>query len=210
MSARDLLVGRSGPRTRLERARPLALLVCLAACTNVITPPEHPRDPLPVFVLDHGRHASLVLPAGDSALVRYAYGDWTYYARRKTGALEASTAVLVPTPAGLGRREVAGEWTADGVYRAVKPGIEFLHEVAVDAAAAQRLRRRLDFIFEETADGAIYNPAYDLEFANHPEPYTILHNSNRMVATWLRELGCEVRGLLLFSHWRVEPAENRR
>lgn len=184
-------------------AGPLAVL-CLGACTNVISPPPQPRDPVPIFVLDHGRHASLVLPSGEGGLVRYAYGDWTYYARRKTGALEASTAVLVPTPAGLGRREVLGEPTADGVYRAVKPGIEFLHDLVVDATAAQRLRRRLDFIFEETSDVTIYNQAYDLEFASHPEPYTILRNSNRMVATWLRQLGCEVRGLLLFSRWRVE------
>lgn len=205
----DLLAGRSRPCHKLKWAGPLGLLACLGACTNAISPPTHPRDPVSVFVLDHGRHASLVLPAGVDSLVRYAYGDWTYYARRKSGPVEASTAVLVPTPAGLGRREVAGEMTADGVYRAVKPGIEFLYEVRVDAAAVQRLRRRLDFIFEETAGARLYNEAYDLEFAYHPQPYTILRNSNRMVATWLRHLGCEVGGLLLFSRWRVDSARDR-
>ena len=39
-----------------------ASLCNLAACTNRIIPPLAPPNPRAVFVLDHGRHATLVLP----------------------------------------------------------------------------------------------------------------------------------------------------
>jgi len=180
------------------------VLPFLVACTNVIQPPQRPLlRPSPVYVLDHGRHASLVLPAGDSLVVRYAYGDWRYYAQRETGVFEASTAVLLPTAAGLGRRELRGTASREAVRRAVGTGIEAVHEVMVEERAIRRLRTRLDYVFEDALDTRIYNSAYGLEFVRHPEPYTIFRNSNRMVAVWLRQLGCDVRGLLLFSRWRV-------
>lgn len=182
----------------------LTLSLLLPGCTNVIAPPERPARPISVFLLDHGRHATLVLPADDSLLVRYAYGDWRYYARRETGALEASAAVLLPTRAALGRRELKGEATDVGVRRAVEPGIEAVHTIIVDAGIARRLRRRLDYLFEEAEETRTYNRAYDLEFVHHPRDYTIFYNSNRMVVEWLRSLGCRVSGLLLFSRWRVE------
>ncbi len=130
-----------------------------------------------------------MLPAGEGAGVRYAYGDWRYYARRKTGAIEASTAVLLPTTAGLGRRELATDLTRNGIREAVGLGIESIHEITVDSVEVARLRRHLDAIFQEALDTRIYNRPYDLHFVHHPEEYTILRNSNRMVALWLRELG---------------------
>lgn len=176
----------------------------LAGCTNVIAPPERPTQPVPVFLLDHGRHATLVVPDGEGLLVRYAYGDWRYYAQRQTGPLETSSAALLPTRAALGRRELHADATAAGVRRAVAPGIEAVHVITVDAGRARRLRNRLDYFFAEGAATRIYNRAYDLEFVHHPRDYTIFYNSNRVVAEWLRWLGCRVRGPLLFSRWRIE------
>ena len=78
-----------------------AVLLLTQACTTVIVPPVAPAEPGPVFLLDHGRHASLVLPRGDDGMVRYSYGEWKYYAQVRTGIGEASAAVLWPTRAGL-------------------------------------------------------------------------------------------------------------
>ncbi len=182
-------------------------LVCLAACTNVVVPPAAPLRPSAVFLIDHGRHASLVLPGADSGAVRYSYGDWNYYALVKTGFFETSGAALWDTQAALGRRELSGPPTAAGVRRAVRVGIEDLYELTVESDEVRRLRRRLDGLFRANLETRVYNAAYDLEFVHHPRPYTAIYNSNRVVALWLRDLGCRVRGPLLFSRWRVERPE---
>lgn len=182
-------------------------LVCLIGCTNVVVPPPAPVQPSPVVLIDHGRHASLVLPGPDSGAVRYSYGDWRYYALNKTGFIETSSAALWRTQAGLGRRELSEPPTAAGVRRAVRVGIEDVYELTVESNELRRLRRRLDGIFRANLETRVYNGAYDLEFVHHPRPYTAIYNSNRVVALWLRDLGCRVRGPLLFSKWRIEQPQ---
>lgn len=182
----------------------LSGLLGLAACTNIVIPPPAAPEPQVVFVLDHGRHASLVLPAVEGGVVRYTYGDWNYYARGEAGVLEATGAAVWPTTAGLGRRQLQTPGTSTGVRAAVLVGIEHLHEVTVAMQAIHRLRARLDTIYRTNIATLRYNPAYDLEFVQHPATYTIVHNSNRVVAGWLRELDCQVTGLLLLSRWQVQ------
>jgi hypothetical protein len=36
------------------------------------------------------------------------------------------------------------------------------------------------------------------------EHYCILHNCNHVTAGWLRDLGCEVHGPAMFSHFQVK------
>ncbi len=158
-----------------------------------------------MFVLDHGRHASLILPAGDGGSVRYSYGDWQYYAQVETGTSEASAALLWPTRAGLGRRQLQGPSTSASVRGQVGVWIEGLYEVIVDAGRIEAVRARLDSIYEANLETRIYNAAYDLEFVHHPRAYWALHNSNEAVAVWLKQLGCRVRRPVLFSNWTVEP-----
>lgn len=198
--------GGRGPRgARLGIAIAAAALASpLAACTTTIVPPAAPAAPQAVFVLDHGRHASLVVPGPDGGIVRYSYGDWRWYALRKTGPLQGTSAVLWPTRAALGRRELPGPPEADAVVRQVRVGIEGLYEVTVDAGRVEALRRDLDSIFHAGAETRVDNPAYDLEFVHHPKPYWLFRMSNQMVARWLEALGCRVRGPALFSRWRVE------
>jgi hypothetical protein len=181
-----------------------AALLLVQACTTVIVPPVDPAEPLPVFLLDHGRHASLVLPRGDEGMVRYSYGDWEYYAKVETGVVEASAAVIGPTRAGLGRRELPGLPGASGVRRTVR-GIERLYRVIVGSGEVERLRAHLDSIYETNIETLIYNSSYDLEFVHHPRSYWALHNSNQVVAAWLQYLGCRIDGAAIFSNWRVEP-----
>jgi hypothetical protein len=177
----------------------------LNACTTAIVPPATPNEPQPVFLLDHGRHASLVLQGPDGRVVRYSYGDWRYYAQIETGVSEASAAILWPTRAGLGRRQLRGPAAATTVRGQLRVGVERLYELSVDAGRIETLRTRLDSIYEANLETRIYNAAYDLEFVHHPSAYWALHNSNEVVALWLKELGCRVRRPVLFSNWTVEP-----
>lgn len=179
-----------------------AAVLVTQACTTIIEPPQAPPDPSPVFLVDHGRHASLVLPVGDDGMVRYAYGDWDYYARVRTGVGDAATALFWPTQAGLGRRALSGLPGASGVRRQVR-GIVSLHRLIVDSEKVERLRARLDSIYAANIETRIYNSRYDLEFVHHPAVYWALNNSNQVVAGWLLELGCRVVGAALFSDWEV-------
>lgn len=185
----------------------LALLVPIfAGCATVVVPPRLTGGGVAVFLLDHGHHSSLVLPAPGRHLVRYSYGDWAYYALVETGVYRGSSALFWPTQAALGRRELPGPPTASAVEEEVAVPIEHLYPVIVAPARIDALRQRLDRVFEANAGTMIYNSLYDLYFVQAPQPYSLFHDSNREVASWLVELGCRVEGgPALLSNWAVEP-----
>ncbi len=190
-------------RTLLPRSVFFAVLFTLGGCATVITPPASPEQPLPVLVIDHGRHTSLVLPDGEDRLVRYAYGDWRYYAEGERGIRAAFDALFRGTLAALGRRELPGHADPELVVSRISVVVERVHLLHVEAAAAQRLRARLDAIYDAGADTRLYNSLMDLEFVPYPVPYTFRHNSNHVVAEWLVELGCEVSRRPVLANWRV-------
>jgi hypothetical protein len=191
------------------RFRPLlaaaATLAATAACTTAVQPPALAPDRIEVYLLDHGRTSSLVLPAGDGERARWAYGDWRWYALGETSPGRATAALLWPTQGALGRHGVPGPPGAAAVRAAVTVEIEELHPLVVERDRAVALAARLDALHREATDTLTVSPANGLAFVHHPVPYTLLHSSNRVVAAWLRELGCRVRGTALLSRWRVMP-----
>jgi hypothetical protein len=181
----------------------LLLPLWLGGCTVRLEPPRQLSEPEPVFLLDHGRHSSLVLPAEGGGLVRYSYGDWQYYALGRTGLTSGFSALFGNTQAALGRRELQGARTAANVRSQVRIGIEQLIELRAEASDVHRLREELDDLYRAALPARVYNAQMDLDFVPHPEPYTLSHNSNLMVAKWLEALGCRVRGRPVLSNWRV-------
>jgi hypothetical protein len=181
----------------------LVVLGLLAGCSTVVQPPTRPMDPAPVFVLDHGRHTSLVVSTPEGRLVRYAYGDWSFYAEGRMSLGRAAAALFLNTPGALGRGEFDGPPTPERVRSAVPLVIESLYRIEVERGDIDALRERLDAIFEATEE-KLYSPDAFLLFVEHPRNYTLRHNSNRVIGDWLRELGCEVRGQRLFANWRFD------
>jgi len=179
-----------------------AALLALAGCVADIAPPAHIVEPAHVAVLSHGRHASLVLEApGEGAMIRYAYGEWHWYALRQTGALEAGRAVLWPSRAALGRKRIERPFSPEAVRREVRVSIEEAIYLEAEAEVVSRLIARLDGTFR-TGGAPIHNAVYDLEFVEHPDAYWIFHNSNHKIAEWLGELGFSVEGGSILSDWR--------
>jgi len=194
--------------------RSVALLLVIAgafattSCRTTIVPPPAPAHPVVVHLLDHGRHASLVLPAADGSLVRYSYGDWRFYALAEDTLGNGAAALLWPTRACFGRREIGplsphGDLQQQLEWRS-GVGIEAAYAIVVDRCAAAALQQELDDLFESQRDRLHWQPAYNLEFVPHPRSYHLFHNSNSMAAAWLRQLGCEVRGGAILSVWRVD------
>ncbi len=183
----------------------MAVFLLLAACATVVVAPAAPEEPVAVFLLDHGGHASLVLPAGEGRLVRYAYGDFRWYALEQTGPGSGFAALLGGTPAALGRGELKGPAEVQAVRAQVREGTVQVYELRVARAASERLRGELDELFEANRATLVHSATYDLDFVRHPTPYSAEHNSNVVTARWLEALGCEVQGPSLITNWRVEP-----
>jgi hypothetical protein len=176
----------------------------------VISPPDEVMQPASVAVLDHGRHTSLVVGTQDGAMIRYAYGDWRWYALRQTGLAEASGAILGSSKAALGRRRHPGSVTPEAVARQINVSVEHGIYLEVEAEAAQALIDRLDAIFRANFGSLVVNQVYGLDFVPHPERYSLVHNSNSMVATWLREMDVSVDGWALLAMWACgNPVRNK-
>jgi hypothetical protein len=194
-------------RPPIRHRRPcLALAVAsplwLCGCANTVFPPQHVTDPIQVGVLDHGHHTSLILQIASDGMRRYSYGDWRWYALRQTGLAEGSAAVFSRTQAALGRKELPGPFSPAAVVREVRVPIEHALYLTVDAGDIRTLVARLDRIYDANLAERVDNQAYDLVFVPHPEPYSIFHNSNRVVAEWLEQLQCRVEGPALFAIWQ--------
>lgn len=184
---------------------PIATLLFLVSCTTTIAPPARVADPETVTLVTHGKSSSLILPDGERRMVRWAFGDWRYYAAGETGIWSTVAAAVWPTPSALGRQVVdpAPERT-DDVVASLGIGIDEAYSIRVERAAVARLQARLESIFESNRETLLYNPGPRLEFVRHPQPYTLVNSSNRKVAEWLRELGCTIEGVPLLSNWIIE------
>lgn len=187
----------------------LLLLPWLAGCASYlaphVTPPPTPEHPRTVYILDHGRHSSLVLARADGSLMRYSYGDWRYYAAGDTGAMSTLQAGLMPTQGALGRRQLPGPADEARVRQQVLVWIKTLLTLQAEAERVDALIADLEAIYQQNLATRIYRNDYDLKFVHHPSPYHLKNNSNRMVAEWLIFLGAEVENLerALLSDWRL-------
>jgi hypothetical protein len=183
----------------------LLMLAVPLACTTTIRPPVQPADPVSVYVLDHGFTATLAVTAADGGLVRYAYGDWNYYALANTSVVDGLLALFWPTQGTLGRAPLPAAADGEAVREQTDAG--GVHEVRVERLAAERLVARLNDAYEARRDTEVENAPYGMWFVRQDPDYTYFHNSNHAVAGWLEELGCEVRGPAFVSRWRVtDPA----
>ncbi|HVR44803.1 MAG TPA: hypothetical protein VMS56_15325 [Thermoanaerobaculia bacterium] len=189
-------------RNALTAALAFALLV---SCTMTVRTPQAVAEPETVVLLSHGRSSSLVLPFAESEAVRYAFGDWRYYALGEKGSGDALAALLWPTAAAFGRRVTErGPDPRLGLAANVGIGWDEAFPIRVEREAVAALRGRLEALFAANLATRLYNPAPNLVFVRPPESYGVINNSNQKVAAWLEELGCEVRGVRLLSRWRVK------
>lgn len=195
-----------GQRTR-SCVGGLAVAALLAiGCTTTLTLPADVADPVPVMLLDHGYTPSLVLPPvgeEEDSAVRYAYGDWRWYAQGRQGVLDFVRALFWPSRGALGRRLLGGRVEVGSIHDAVAVTITHVHLLSVERAAVRNLAAHLDQLYQANQDALLDSTRVDLAFVPHPRSYTLLHNSNHVVAAWLRRLGVDVRGPVLLSRWRV-------
>ncbi|MGY6629584.1 MAG: hypothetical protein ACXIUL_01115 [Wenzhouxiangella sp.] len=191
----------------MNRERLMALLLLtflLSGCAATLTPPEAVSDPVPVIVLDHGRHNSLVLIPTEDQVMRYALGEWAWYADHQTGPRQAFSALFVDTTSALGRAELRGSdpacWPPQ-VGSEIRSVLRFSaerHEVA-------RLVAEIDAHFRNPDLPPEFRPDLNLTFVPGPQPYRLGFNSNHQVVRWLESLGFTVTGPVAFG--KLRPAD---
>lgn len=182
-------------------------LPLLGACAATVKPPADPEDPRPVFILDHGHHATLVVVDAAGRPVRYAFGDLNWGADGDIGFYRGMGAMLMPDSGTLGRRVLDGEPTLGSIAQNVGVHVEKTYCLAVASKDAFKLQRALNMVFEENLSTAKYNAGWNLEFVEHPENYWFGETSNEAVEKWLEAMGCEVQGIAMFSNWRVKQPD---
>lgn len=182
-------------------------LWALASCATVITPQAGLSEPVDVFVVDHGRTTSLIIPASDGRLLRYAYGDWNWYALGHHGSWNGISALFWPSEAGFGRGVLEGPATIDGIRARIRA--EEILPVPVDRTRLRAFEKRMEALYDSGRDGEVSNPEVGLSFVHDPQPYSAFSNSNHAVASWLRELGSKTRGFSFGANWRVSTEPDR-
>ena len=191
------------PRLALVTIATLALLIASGFTPTSLFAPSDLENPRSVFVIDHGTHSSLALETSDGELIRYSYGDQRYYALRDTSLAAGAAALLIPTPATLGRGELAGPATIENLDKQLVVVVQIIHPLQVEGELADQLIERLDRLHLNGVNDHTAVPAYGLTFAPHPADYFWARNSSTAIAGWLRELEVRVVGWGLIASWWV-------
>ena len=207
-SSHDTLPRMSGLLHRCAACVALfASAVVLTGCTITVTPPSSPVDPVTVYLIDHGRHSSLVLPREDGTMTEYAFGEWEWFAKMNDGLIRAPFIMLIPSQGTLGRRTLDAPATRESVLD--QTPLENLHVVIVERSDATALLARLDARFDDAIESAHHNEVYGLTFVKDEADYCLFSHCNAMTEKWLRELDCRTSGMCLDADFRVKEPEAR-
>jgi hypothetical protein len=175
----------------------ILMLLVVPGCTTVVTPPALVDQPVDVYVHDSGFHASILLPRDAAGYTEFAFGEWGWFALNDDRWWRAPAIMLLPSQGTLGRRDVDGE-PHDGVMSGL-----VLHRLRVERAAAVDLAARLNAQFEAGISTLVHNELMDMDFVKVDQDYWLFRQCNSTVASWLRELDCDVRGITVLSTFRV-------
>lgn len=139
-------------------------------------------------------------------MLRFAYGDERYYAKRDTSLGSGAAALLWPTPSTLGRGELLAPASKGNLESQLRVVVQIIYELEVQGSKADELIAKLEAIYAAGENQHIDVPAYGLVFAPHPKSYFWANNSSSVIAGWLRDLGVGVFGWGLLASWRVAGA----
>jgi hypothetical protein len=212
-------------RIRIFSAVVFALVAGMnVGCATRVAPPRDVVDPVAVYIVDYGRHASLLLPVGEpepgslsrTTMREYSFGDWVYYANNDNSVRNGARALLWKSEGTLGRRDLPGLGPAldeapieleARIERRLQ--VEWVHAVVVERAAAAELLAVLDARFEAGAQNrpAIYNERLDLDFVPDGMSYSLLRHCNHSMRDWLTEMGADSYGAPLISEFKVLRSE---
>lgn len=188
----------------------IALLLLLhgaGGCVNRVHAPERVEQPVTVYVADHGKHSSLLLPAGDiltePGYVQYAFGDWKAFVENDNSMGSYVRAAFRSSRSAIGRETHA---TTNPAILARRVRAVVLEPVTVEAQRVRSLRLELEGYWAERADETVDNRQVRMRFVVYDGPnrrYSLWNQCNHTTARWLRRLDCRVWKPAMFSRFRV-------
>ena len=188
----------------------IVVAIAIGSPTTIVAPLD-PIDPITVYVTDFGYHSRLILPTRQGELLQYAYGDWDYFALNRQNwnntmptASFAIAALFVPTQGTLGRRKFK-----DLVELQQSLGLgwqNMLMSLEVPRNRVLSLEKSLDMRFNQNLNTRVFNPYIGLTFVFDDQNYTMLHNSNHELISWLENLGCQIRGFRTLPNFQLQDS----
>lgn len=194
----------------LKLARTLLSVLVLSlsgGCAATVYPGAKPVQPTAVYLADYGIHSSVLLPTGDGRYVEYAFGDWNFAALNHCWPQDAVGALLISFQSTLGRRYIELR-PGEAAPHPVHPVPHRLQVVYASHRDVQRLVRELDQRYTRDGKQPCHNPDNDMDYVKDSEHYWIANNCNHLTARCLRELGCDVRGVVVLSKFNVAPVQS--
>ena len=197
---RSRRAARQGKPALLELLVLLLAAFALGGCQHVIEPPASVSDPVRVFVIDYGRHASLALPQEKSGLVEWSWGDWNWFALERTGPLEGLQALFASPRSTLSRRELAPAGNAEDL--AVRLRAQEVLSLDVERERARALLRHLEARWLRRRDQAVTHPSGRV-FVPDDARYSLSNNSVHELARWIEALGADVSGTGVTANFKL-------
>ena len=184
---------------------PLLPVVALlfAGCQRWVEPPAAVSDPVSVFLVDYGRHASLALPA-DEGLVEWSWGDWNWFALDRTGLGTGFQALFASPRSTLSRRALSPVESADAL--AARLSASKVLPIEVERARAATLLETLEARWQTHAHEAVQD-ASGRVFVPDDARYGLFNNSVHEVSRWLEALGAQVTGSGLTANFRLRAVD---
>jgi hypothetical protein len=187
----------------------LVLVVALAGGCASVKPHAAVNDPVPVYLGDFGVHSGLFLPTADGRYVEYLFGDWRYAAENKCMPHDAIVALAASPGSAFGRLyhdRLLGKDEPDLTARQ-PAGLQRIDCERIEVyALIDRLDRRFAALVAKNGP-PLKNPETGVDFVRDEGHYSWANNCNHLTAQSLRELGCEVSGVVVWSKFKVEEPE---
>ncbi len=178
----------------------------LTGCSGTIHPPTSPANPVTTYVANYGKHSAVILPdPSTGGYVEWAFGDWNYFALGHTGLKDALSALFTSPQSTLGRRVVPPQPDDDALKQALEANGLLRITVSSDRSAA--LMKKLDERYQKNINSLIHSTYSHMDNVKDSEHYWGLHNCNHLTAQWLRELGCKVDGLTIWSDFKLSNTD---
>jgi hypothetical protein len=173
-------------------------------CYTLVNPPIAPAHPTEVYLCDYGVHSSLLLPIGGRKYVEFLYGDWNWAALGHNKPWDAVGALCYSQQSTLGRRFVE-TLPGETIPRPIEPPLTQVG-IIVNREGCQQVVQELMWRWEQHKSTAIATGS-ELSYVKDDEPYSWTHDCNYLTADCLREMGCKIDGIPIWSNFRVgEPA----
>jgi hypothetical protein len=187
----------------------ILLLTCMTTgCVTAVYPQPKVIEPTVVYIADYGIHSDLLLPTGNGRYVEYAFGDWNFAALNHCWPQDALGALLVSFQAALGRRFVDLH-PGQTVPHPCHPEPHHIAAVYVSRAEMEKVVKELDDRYRRGGNVVVFNPDNMTSYVKDSQHYSVANNCNHLTARCLREMGCDVRGLIVISNFTVARAQTQ-